>query len=158
MRNVILSLSLGRSFRQLLALGLAVWALAAPAGAGAASVTVSLTANGPLPQAVTVTVGDTVTFVNNDTGNHSIVFTTGAIVSPVITPTQSWTLTVGNPGKLGYKQTGFTHHNFSGTVEVQAAPAGPGTTTSLTLSSSRTVVRYGLPVGLRGRGVLASGT
>jgi plastocyanin len=125
-------------------------ALVVPAVAGASNVTVSLTATGPQPNAVTVVAGDSVTFVNNDTtSNHSVVFSASAIYSPVITPGQSWTLTVSNVGKLGYKQTGFSRHSFAGSIQVQASPTVPGTA-SVTLRSSRASVKFGSSVGLSG--------
>ncbi len=144
---------LARNALPALTLGLLALALSATGTARAANVIVSLTANGPQPNPVTLLVSDTVTFVNNDTENHSIVSSTGAFTSPVITPGQSWTLSIGKSGKLDYQQTGFSHHNFHGTIQVSAAPANA----TLTLSASRTSIRFGLPVVLSGHADLQPG-
>lgn len=128
----------------------AALAAAALAGAGlalgAGGQTVRLTAAGPSPQTVTVGVGDTVSFVGADADNHSIVSSGGGFTSPVIHPGETWTRTMGAPGRFPYDQTGFgkSRHGLI-VVEVEGA---------LSLEVTEEQVVFGGSVRLTGRSPL----
>ena len=132
--------------------GVSVAALvAALAGAarGSNSITVTLTANGPQPKLVTLNVGDSITFTNNDSVNHSIVtkspagYTPGGFVSAPIRPGQIYSVGLGTAGSISYVQTGFGH-SFSGKILVM--PVG-----KLTLTTTQKSVIYGGTVTIEGR-------
>src|SRR5712691_2502596 len=119
-------------------------ALAPSAGAvGAKTVTVSITHSGFVPKAATIAVGDTVSWVNNDTVDHQVVSQAGAFSSPVLKPAQSFSHTFASAGKFPYGDA-FVK-SFKGTVTVTGAPA-PG----VTISAASQVVVYGNGTTLSG--------
>ncbi len=120
----------------------------------AGSATINLTATGPQPNVLSVSVGDTVQFVNVDSDNHSIISRVGGFTSPVITPGQTFSVVAGRAGKLGYEQTGFSHHNYRALIEVGVPAIGGG----LTLSAERLEVPYGAPLVLSGYTSLPPGS
>jgi len=108
------------SSRQVVRAAAAVGAVAFAGGAlaaGRAVTTIRLTSSGPDPATVTVAVGDTLSFANADTDNHSVLSSGAGIVSPVIRPGETWTRTMGAPGKFPFVQTGFGK-SYHGTIVV----------------------------------------
>jgi len=67
---------------------------------------VSLTQNGPSPTTFTATLGDTVTFVNNDYNTHTVVDNQTGLQSPALAPGQSYPWVLTTSGRLSYRQEG----------------------------------------------------
>lgn len=127
--------------RLLIALG-AVAVLAAPAPAGAATVTVSIRAAGFSPNTVTIQTGDRVTWVNRDTANHQVVADSGAFVSPILRPNQSYSFTFRASGTYRYRDA--LEPNERGTVRVTGPPP------SVSLAATIAIVTYGGETHLQG--------
>ena len=123
--------------RMLFAVAAAAMVLAPPAAAK--TVTVQITSAGFVPSAVTVDVGDTVTWTNADTTRHQVVATSGAFSSPVLQPGQSYSYTFRTAGRYTYRDA-FAK-NRRGTVTVND---------TVTLRSSSRAVTYGSSVTLSG--------
>jgi plastocyanin len=92
----------------------------------ATTTTVSITAAGFVPKNVTVTQGDTVKWVNNDTKNQQVACATCKFTSPVLKPTDSYSYTFNTVGKFNI--TDPLSNKIKGVVTVKA----PGATVSLT--------------------------
>lgn len=119
--------------------------------AQAATQTVTITKAGYVPDAVTLTTGDTVTFSNTDAVVRQIEFKQTAgftcTVNPlVVQPAaqQSCTFTVA--GTYTYSDPKEKGATFRGTVTVN-----PAVVPSVTLAPSSSVVRYGNPITLNGK-------
>jgi plastocyanin len=137
----------------------------------AAQTSVSLTATGPLPQTITVGVGDSITFTNNDNVNHSIVtkspsgYAAGGFVSPVIKPGQSWTVGISAPGTISYSETGFGKQHGSGkivagvagTLSIAAAPKTIVYGASITITGTSPLPGTNVVVSVRAKGQHAGG-
>ena len=123
--------------RTLFAVAAAAMVLAPPAAAK--TVTVQITSTGFVPSAVTVEVGDTVTWVNADTTRHQVVATSGAFSSPVLQPGQSFSYTFRTSGRYAYRDA-FAR-NRRGTITVND---------TVTLRPSSPAVTYGSAVTLSG--------
>lgn len=121
-------------FRRLALISTAVLTLAAATPATTATTTVQITKLGFVPQNITVTQGDQVTWQNADTANHQVVSQQGGWASPVLAPTQTWTRTFDQVGKFQYVDS--SAKNIKGTVTVKAPPA------SVSLAASTAVVTY----------------
>jgi plastocyanin len=111
----------------------ALAALAVPAGvlgggavtAGAAPVGVVIEHYAFAPAQLSVTVGDTVTWTNNDTAGHDVTSIGGGpLKSPLLAKGQSYSLTFATAGTFRYTCT--VHPDMVATVAVKAA----ATTTS----------------------------
>src|SRR5215211_430388 len=120
--------------------GAVVLLVAAPAPAK--TVTVDISRLGFVPAAVTVQIGDTVTWTNKDTVNHQVVCATCPFTSPVLTPGQSFPFTFTKAGKFNIVDP--LNKNRKGTVTVTAAPAG------LTISASPRRLNYGATTTISG--------
>ncbi len=108
--------------KKVLLLAAVVGALVTAANAtSATTTTVSITKAGFVPKNVTVTVGDTVKWVNNDTKNQQVACTTCTFTSPVLTPTNSYSYTFTKVGKFAITDPLNSH--AKGTVTVKAAGA-----------------------------------
>lgn len=105
--------------RRLLLLPLLVFALAAASSATAASThTVSITKAGFVPATVTIPNGDSVTWKNNDSTTHQIVFDNGSLSSTrVLSPGESATRIFPDAGTFAYHDASNTV--FKGAVNVQ---------------------------------------
>ena len=79
---------------------LATVALSMPAFAKDVTVTISNFAFAP--QAITITAGDTVTFVNGDDTIHSIVADDGSFHSDGLDTNDKFAMTFAKPGKIAY--------------------------------------------------------
>jgi plastocyanin len=128
----------------------AVALLAVTGVATAKTVTVAITANGYVPNATTIAVGDTVQFTNNDKVAHQVRFktTTGVSCTPtplVLQPAQSGSCTFRSAGTFSYSDPNVKGSKFHGTITVGAAGGG-----SLTLMVKPQIVVYGGKVTLSG--------
>ncbi len=137
--------------RKVLITAAAVLSLFAVGGAAAKVVTVTITANGYVPNAVTIAVGDGVQFTNSDTVAHQVTFrtTTGVTCSPsplVLQPAQSGTCTFRSPGTFNYSDPNVRGNRFRGTVTVTGQPPAD----RLTLAAKPPAVVYGGSVTLTG--------
>lgn len=146
-----------RGFAVLVGVSAAALVAALAGGArGSSSITITLTAKGPQPKLITLNVGDSVTFSNSDTVNHSIVtqtpagYTPGGFVSDPIRPGQSYSVGLGTAGEITYAQTGFGR-SYSGKILVK--PVG-----ALTLTTAQKTITYGATVTIDGRSPIPSST
>ena len=119
-------------------------ALVALAPADAATFTVSIAKTGFSPSALTIAVGDTVTWRNDDSTSHQIASKSAGFTSPLIKPGETFSFTYKEAGRFSYQDE--TVRKNKGTVTVQGAP----TAISLTASASTTLVVYGGTVTLSG--------
>lgn len=115
-------------------------ALAGPAFAG--TKTVDIYGYGFSPKAVTVTAGDTVTWVNRDNADHQVLADKGQFVSPILKPKQSFSFTFRAAGTYTYADE--LHPKLKGSVDVKGLPP------TLTLAVSQPIVTYGGTVTLSG--------
>ncbi|GAB2975597.1 cupredoxin domain-containing protein [Nocardioides montaniterrae] len=104
-----------------LALGLLVLLVGPPAQAAAHHVDMAGYAFSP--SALTVDVGDTVTWTNHDPAPHDVTVTSGpqTVHSPMLSRGQSWTFTFQRPGTYSYICS--VHPDMRASVTVAAAPA-----------------------------------
>ena len=119
--------------------------LCALAGAGpglAATKEVRIVKAGFSPASVTITAGDTITWVNRDTVNHQVVSDTGAFVSTTLAAGKSYSFKFNAAGKYTYRDA--LEPAEKGTVTVQGAPP------SVSLGASAPLVDYGVEVHLAG--------
>jgi plastocyanin len=118
--------------------------LVALASAQAATFTVAITKGGFAPEALTIAVGDTVTWRNDDTATHQIASKAANFTSPLLKPGETFSFTYKDAGRFSYQdQTVKKNH---GTVTVQ----GSTPSISLTAVASSTLVVYGSTVTLSG--------
>jgi plastocyanin len=124
----------------------ATFALGAAAPAGATVTSVSITEYQFAPVVVSINVGDTVTWTNNGTIQHTVTADSGAFDAGSLDPGQTFSHTFDTPGSYAYYcqfHGGPGGSGMSGTVVVRAATttvpattpssvpgttAGPGTT------------------------------
>jgi plastocyanin len=120
-------------------------ALAASGYALANAVGITFTAAGPQPSVVSVTLGDTVTFTNNDTVPRVIASKKLGWTAPAVAPGGTFTYVVTKAGTWGYSIVDTAGKNrISGTLKV--AKAGP-----LTLTATALPILYGHSIVLRGK-------
>jgi plastocyanin len=127
--------------KRLLTLIPAVLALAP--SAIAATKTVAITRSGFVPASVTIDVGDTITWTNNDTINRSVVSDAGLFSSGILTPGQSFSNTFSQNGTFRYRDGTRTRIRGSIVVRVPAS-------TSVTLTASKPSLIFGGEVVLSG--------
>ncbi len=120
-------------------------ALVVLAPARAATFTVSITKGGFVPSALTIAVGDTVSWRNDDTSSHQVASKSAGFSSPLLKPGETFSFTYKEAGRFSYQDE--TIKRNKGTVTVQGAPAPA---ISLTAAASRTLVVYGATVTLSG--------
>ncbi|MER6092780.1 cupredoxin domain-containing protein [Streptomyces bluensis] len=94
---------------------------AAPERAAAASYQVTMKGYAFSPATLTVDVGSTVTWTNQDTAPHDVKTTSGpaSFHSPMLNKGQSWSFTFTTAGSYGYYCT--VHPNMTGGITVRAA-------------------------------------
>ncbi|MEU5343443.1 MULTISPECIES: cupredoxin family copper-binding protein [unclassified Streptomyces] len=99
---------------------LLLWA--APGPASAASYRVAMKGYAFGPATLTVAVGSTVTWTNQDTAPHDVKTTSGpvSVHSPMLQKGQSWSFTFTTAGSYGYYCT--VHPDMTARIVVQAAP------------------------------------
>jgi plastocyanin len=110
---------------------LALW-VAAPATAATRTVNIYSYFS---PKSVTVTEGDTVTWVNKDNSNHQVLENNGRFVSAILRPNQKYSFTFNAAGTYRYKDE--LYPKMTGTITVKGAPA------TLTMTSTTSTVTYG---------------
>lgn len=120
----------------------AVVALAVAGPVSAATKTVNIYGSGFSPKSVTVTEGDTVTWVNRDNANHQVYGDKGKFVSAIIRPKGSFSFTFRAAGNYGYSDE--LHPRLRGSVVVKGAPP------TLTLTASTGYAVAGDKVTLSG--------
>ncbi|MEV4034576.1 cupredoxin domain-containing protein [Streptomyces umbrinus] len=99
---------------------LLLWA--APGPASAATYRVAMKGYAFGPGTLTVPVGSTVTWTNQDTAPHDVKTTSGpaSVHSPMLQKGQSWSFTFTTAGSYGYYCT--VHPDMTARIVVQAAP------------------------------------
>jgi plastocyanin len=135
----------GKAFpmRTLLPSTVAAALLLVPAApATAATVSVSIRASGFVPATVTIQTGDRVTWTNRDTRNHQVVADSGAFVSPILRPGQSYTFMFRASGTYRYRDA--LKPEERGTIRVTGPPP------SVSLAASASIVVHGTGVHLQG--------
>ncbi len=120
----------------------AVAALAFAGQAGAATKTVNIYGSGFSPSSVTITEGDTITWVNRDNANHQVLDSKGAFVSAILKPKQTFSFTFRAPGTYSYKDE--LHPKHTAKIVVKGLPP------SLTLAVSAPIITYGTQATLSG--------
>jgi plastocyanin len=128
--------------RKLILAFAAVMALMVAGPATAATKTISIYASGFSPKSVTVTEGDTVTWVNRDSATHQVLASGGQFVSAILKQGQSFSFTFRAAGIYDYKDE--LHPKLTGRITVKGAPP------TLTLAASAPIVVYGTKVTLTG--------
>jgi plastocyanin len=120
----------------------AALAVTTPAHA-AVTKSVSIKSTGFSPAKVTIQVGDSVKWTNNDTVNRQLVAVGGQFASPVIKPKGTWTRTFDTAGTFKYRDV--TKPSQTGTVEVTGPPP------SVSLAATAPIVTYGQSLSLGGK-------
>lgn len=120
----------------------AVAALAFAGQAGAATKTVNIYGSGFSPNSVTITEGDTVTWVNRDNADHQVLDSKGGFVSAILKPKQTFSFTFKAPGTYSYKDELYPKHTAK--IVVKGLPP------TLTLAISAPIVTYGTQATLSG--------
>ena len=116
---------------------------AAPATpSSTATVTVRIVKSGFAPASVTITAGDSVTWVNRDTVPHQVVASNGAFASPVLAPGRSYTFTFEASGTYRYRDA--LEPAERGVVFVKGPPP------SVSLGATVPVLVYGAETHLQG--------
>jgi plastocyanin len=117
-------------------------ALAVAGPAGAATKTINIYGSGFSPKSVTITEGDTVTWVNKDNENHQVLADKGQFVSPILRPKGAFPFTFRAAGTYTYSDE--LHPKLKGTVIVKGAPP------TLTLAASTAYAVAGDKITLTG--------
>ncbi|MGZ4392359.1 MAG: cupredoxin domain-containing protein [Gaiellaceae bacterium] len=94
----------------------------------------SITKAGFVPKNVSITVGDTVKWVNGDTKNQQVACKTCSFTSPVMKPTDSYSFTFNTVGKFAI--TDPLSNKLKGTVTVTTA------TSPVSLAAKPGTVKY----------------
>ena len=103
---------------------------------------VTLTPTGPQPPQVTAAIGDTVTFVNNDTVPHVVVARRDNLTTPTIPSGQTYAHVLTTSGNFTYRQEGG--RDFPGTITVAR-------TGGVSLAAKTRSILFGASVELRGK-------
>ena len=82
--------------------------------------TINLTTTGPQPATQTAALGDTVTFVNQDSAPYVIEAPKTGLTTPTLTTGQSFAYVLTTSGQLSYRQKGSTK-SFPGEIVVKRA-------------------------------------
>jgi plastocyanin len=131
-----------KKMRKLIIALAVVGALAVAGPAGAATRGVNIYGSGFSPKSVTITEGDTVTWVNRDNVNHQVLANRSEFVSPILRKGQSYSFTFSTAGTYNYKDE--LHTQLTGTVFVKPAPP------TLNLASTSQNVVFGTKITLSG--------
>lgn len=137
----------------LLAAGAVAVALAPLTRAGAAEHTVDIMGLSFIPEEISVTAGDTVTWVNRDEDDHDL--GGSQVDSPVLKTGQTFTYTFDEAGDVEYKckihtyMTGIVHVGpGDGTQAPAPPPSEPPATTPTTAPTTTTTAGLYPPLGL----------
>jgi len=129
----------------------ALTTIAPAAGVATKTVAVSITRVAYVPRNVTLEVGDSLTWTNNDNVNHQLVSQAAGLGSPILKPGDTYSFVFSKAGRFTISDA-LNSKFQKATVTVKAAAPAPET---LTLNAGAPVVRYGGAVGLNG--TLSSG-
>lgn len=110
----------------------------------AATFTISITKAGFSPSAVTIGIGDTVTWTNADSSGHQLESKSAGFVSPLLKPGESYSFVYAKAGRFAYQD--MVVKKLRGTVTVQE----PTQAATVTLAASPTLVVYGATITLTG--------
>jgi len=124
---------------------LAAFLLASPA-ALAATKTVSITNAGFVPNAITIDVGDSITWTNSDTKNRQPISQNAAFASPILKPGETYTFQFKSDGKFNISDALVKNQKMTVTVKKAPAPVG-----SPSLSANKPKVIFGGAVVLTGK-------
>src|SRR6266568_1697774 len=120
----------------------------APSPAAAASFSVQIENYAYAPSSITVEVGDTITWTNDDTAPHTITTSSGpqALSSPYLSKGQSWGFTFRAPGTYSYYCAVHPYMRAQVIVRAQAAATTQAVVTHAATSAApgpqRTYVHY----------------
>jgi plastocyanin len=130
--------------RKMLVTATAVISLVVVSSASANTIGVSITTNGYVPNAATISGGDTVQFTNSDAVAHQVSFKTmtGVTCAPgglVLQPAQAGSCTFATAGSFTYDDPNVKGNTLRGTITVRA----PIVAQTLTMLSKSRAVIYG---------------
>ena len=129
--------------RRVLMLAALIGALAVAGSATSATTTVvSITAKAFVPKNVSITAGDTVKWINNDTKNQQVKCNKCSFTSPVLATAGTYSYTFTKAGKFAI--TDPLNGKLKGTVTVKAPAA------TIALAAKPGTVKYGSPTTLSG--------
>ena len=127
----------------------------APSPAAAASFSVQIENYAYAPSSITVDVGDTITWTNDDTAPHTITTSSGpqTLSSPYLSKGQSWSFTFRTPGTYSYYCAVHPYMRAQVIVRAPAAATTQAVATHAATEPQRTYVHYttshaAAPVGL----------
>jgi plastocyanin len=109
-----------RALRPLLAASALMLAALGSVASAAQTVAIDITGFRFMPETMTITAGDTVTWTNRDSAQHSVLFLTGLGQTPNFGLGQSASLRFVTPGTFNYI-CGLHGQSMSGSVVVRAA-------------------------------------
>ena len=118
--------------RKLIVLSILAFGLTAPPAAGGGDVTVTASGISFTPKTVTISIGDSVEWINPNSGTHNVKFEDGQFETPA-DPSTSWPAverTFGEAGSYAYycELHGPPNGNMSGVVIVEDPALVPPTT------------------------------
>ena len=111
--------------------------------------TIGLTSSGPQPPTTTAALGDTVTFVNQDTAPHVVVASSAGLTTPTLSSGATSAYVLTKSGRLAYRQIGDAK-NYQGEIDVRRVGE-----VTLEAAGSK-LVRFGASVVLAGHTSLPS--
>jgi len=127
--------------RRILLLPLALLTtLVVAASVGAETRTVQITKGGFTPSALTLTIGDSVTWHNADTVSHQVVANDGSFASPVLKANETFTFAFQKAGKVTYHDSFATTRRGTVTVNAPAANVTLGAATGTVIYGNSTTV------------------
>jgi plastocyanin len=121
--------------RKLALLGVLAGALTAATATTAADRTITISAAGFVPRNVTISRGDTVTWVNTDTAAHQVVVA-GTTCNVTVQPASTGACTFGTAGGFNYREPAQSGQAWRGRITVRAAAL------AVTIAASPAVVTY----------------
>lgn len=131
--------------RKLVLLPLLAAALVVSPAALGATKTVSITNSAFVPNAVTIDVGDSITWTNSDSRNRQPISQDAGFASPILKPSETYTYTFKTDGKFVVTDALVKNQRLNVTV-TKSAPVG-----APTLASTKQKVIYGGSVVLSGK-------
>ena len=126
---------------------LAAMLVVSPAALGATK-TVSITNSAFVPNAVTINVGDSITWTNSDSKNHQPVSKDASFTSPILKPGETYTFLFKTDGRFSVTDALVKGQKM--TVTVSKAPVG-----APSLTANKTKVIYSGAVVLSGKLAIA---
>jgi plastocyanin len=115
--------------------------LTQPTSARAANTSVSIVDNSFSPQSITIAMGDTVTWTNNGTMNHTVTADDGSFTSGTLSPGNTYSHTFTSAGTFRYYcqfHGGTGGVGMSGTVVVNTSSSSTSSTANSTSTTNNT--------------------